>query len=190
MIGAMTQPSSAGARRTRVNSHRTLAPPLLAAALAASASVAAPAVAAPPQADRAGTLITYHGTEAKATLPLRPNRLPGAPTDFRAFVKGQLHQMWDDLGHTPGCKTSPLITVNAVRTDGFALGAVNTRPRRHCHTGGGYVAFWAIRHGAWKQVIGTQEVVECSRLEKFGIPSEIGVHECYQGNQVVPYDHP
>ena len=70
--------------------------------------------------------------------------------DFRTFVKRQLHALWDELGHTQGCKTSPLITVHAVRTDGFALGAVNTRPRRHCETGGGFAAFWAVRHGEWK----------------------------------------
>jgi hypothetical protein len=162
---------------------------MLAAALAAPAFVAAPAGATPPPASRTGTLIKYHGTEAKATLPLRPNRLPGAPKEFRTFVKGQLHDMWDDLGHTPGCKTSPLITVNAVRTDGFALGDVNTRPRRHCRTGGGYVAFWAVRHGEWKEVIGTQDVVACNRLEKLGFPSELGVDECWDGHDVVPYTH-
>ena len=68
--------------------------------------------------------------------------------------------------------------------------AVNTRPRRHCRTGGGYVAIWAVRRGAWKEVIGTQDVVACSRLERYRIPSEIGVHECYQHGEVVPYDHP
>jgi hypothetical protein len=146
---------------------------------------------APPQSpQRDGTLIKYHGTEAKATLPLRANRLAGAPKEFRTFVKAQLHDLWDELGHTVGCKSSPLITVNALRTDGFAMGAVNTRPRRHCQTGGGYAAIWAVRHGAWKEVIGTQDVVACSRLERFGIPSEIGVHECYEDGQVVPYDHP
>jgi hypothetical protein len=138
----------------------------------------------------AGTLLIYHGTEAKASLPLRANRLPGAPREFRTFVKHRLHQLWNELGHTAGCKSSPLLTVEALRTDGFAMGGVNTRPRRDCQTGGGYEAFWAVRHGAWKEVIGTQEVVDCSRLEQLGIPSEIGVHECYQDGQVVPYDHP
>ena len=139
---------------------------------------------------RDGTLIKYHGTEAKATLPLRSNRLPGAPREFRAFVKAQLHDLWDELGHTAGCKSSPLITVDALRTDGFAMGAVNTRPRPHCQTGGGYAAIWAVRHRAWKEVIGTQDVIACTKLEKFDIPSEIGVHECYEDGQVVPYDHP
>jgi hypothetical protein len=144
----------------------------------------------PAPAQREGTLLKYHGTEARATLPLRPDRLPEAPREFRAFVKAQLHEMWDDFGHSQACKSSPLITVKAVRTDGFGFGFVNTRPRRGCNTGGGYVAFWAVRHGVWKPVIGTQEVVDCRTLEKFDIPSEIGVHECYQDGQVVPYDHP
>ena len=88
-------------------------------------------------ARRDGTLIKYHGTEAKATLPLRANRLPGAPKEFRAFVKAQLHDLWDELGHTAGCKSSPLITVNALRTDGFAMGAVNTRPGGTARPGAG-----------------------------------------------------
>jgi len=152
--------------------------------LATSAASSSPA---PTQRD--GTLIEFHGTESRAALPLRANRLPGAPKDFRAFVKAQLHDLWDELGHTAGCKSSPLITVYALRTDGFAMGAVNTRPRRHCQTGGGYAAIWAVRHGAWREVIGTQDVVACTRLERFGIPSEIGVHECYEDGHVVPYDH-
>ena len=148
------------------------------------------ATPAPSTADRAGTLIKYHGTEARAVLPLKSNRLPGAPRAFRQFVKETLQKEWRALGHTQACKTSPIVTVDALRTDGFAMGAVNTRPRRDCQTGGGYAAIWAVRQGAWKEVIGTQDVIACSRLERFGIPSEIGVHECYQDGQVVPYDHP
>src|SRR4051812_22501355 len=110
----------------------------VALALVLSGAWLATSTASPPGSPaRGGTLITYHGTEAKATLPLRANRLPGAPREFRAFVKSQLHKIWADLGHTAGCKSSPLITVDALRTDGFAMGGVNTRPRRHCQTGGG-----------------------------------------------------
>ena len=165
---------------------------LVAFALILSGMWVATSNASPPAAPsaEAGTLIEYHGAESKAVLPLKANRLPGVPAEFRAFVKGQLHAMWADLGHTQACKKSPLITVYAVRTDGFAMGAVNTRPRRGCVTGGGYIAIWAVRHGAWKEVIGTQDVVACARLERFDIPSEIGVDECYQGDQVVPYYHP
>ncbi len=168
--------------------HRAAVLLLLALALVVSGAWLATSTASAPA--RAGILLEYHGTEANAVLPLKANRLPGAPADFRRFVKSQLHALWDDLGHTAGCKTSPLITVHAVRTDGFAMGAVNTRPRRHCRTGGGYVAIWAVRRGAWKEVIGTQDVVECTRLVRYDIPSEIGVHECYRHGEVVPYDHP
>jgi hypothetical protein len=164
---------------------------LVALALVLSGTWLATSTASPPGSiNRDGTLIKYHGTEAKAVLPLPADRLPGAPKEFRAFVKAQLHELWDELGHTAGCKSSPLITVKAVRTDGFGFGYVNTLPRQHCETGGGYAAIWAVRHGAWKEVIGTQEVIACRRLERFGIPSEIGVHECYEDGQVVPYDHP
>lgn len=165
---------------------------LLALVLVISGSWVATSTAtpAPSTADRAGTLIKYHGTEAKAVLPLKANRLPGAPRAFRRFVKETLQKEWRALGHTQACKTSPIVTVEAIRTDGFALGGVVTRPRRHCLAGGGFGAIWAIRHDAWKVVIGFQDTVACKTLEKFGIPSEIGVHECYDGAQVVPYEHP
>ena len=39
-------------------------------------------------------------------------------------------------------------------------------------------------------MIGTQDVVACTRLESSASPVEIGVHECYEDGQVVPYDHP
>jgi hypothetical protein len=81
------------------------------------------------------------------------------------------------------------MTVRALRTDGYALGDFGTYPQPGCVTGGGYAAFWAIRHGQWKQVIGTQDVPGCSRLEKLGFPSELGVHQCYDGTDVVSYTH-
>jgi hypothetical protein len=140
---------------------------------------------------RAGELIKYHGTEARAVLPLGPDRLPGAPASFRKYVKNELHRVWDVLGHYPNCKTSPEIFVHAIRTDGFAIGGEITRPRGpHCDGGGGAAEIWAIRHGTWKAVIGSQDYWPCDKLEKFDVPSEIGVHECYDGSQVVPYDHP
>jgi hypothetical protein len=166
---------------------------LVALVLALSGAWLATSTASPSAAPghREGPLIKWRGTGAKATLPLRADRLPAAPRAFRKFVRSQLHQLWGELGHEPGCKSAPLITVHALRTDGFALGGVNTIPSHSCKdAGGGYEAIWAIRHGAWKQVLGTQEVIACAKLERLGIPSEIGVHECYQGGQVVPYDHP
>jgi hypothetical protein len=160
----------------------------LALALSGTWLALSPASGSPARDD--ATLLVYHGTQGKASLPLAPDRLPGAPAAFRSYVKTQLHAMWDGLGHTAGCKSSPLITVDALRTDGFAMGGVNTVPRKHCRAGGGYAAIWAVRHGEWKLAIATQDVIYCATLERFGIPSEIGVHECYQDGETVPYDHP
>lgn len=145
----------------------------------------------PTPSDRDGELIRYHGTEARAVLPLGPDRLPGAPASFRKFVKRTLQHDWELLGHYPNCKTAPLVFVHAIRTDGFAMGSETTRPRGpHCDGGGGAAEIWAIRKGEWKTVIGSQDYWPCDKLERFGIPSEIGVDECYDGYQLVPYDHP
>jgi hypothetical protein len=81
------------------------------------------------------------------------------------------------------------MTVRSLRTDGFALGGFGTYPRPGCETGGGYAAFWAIRHGQWKLVIGTQDFPACDRLEQVGFPSELGVPDCYDGHDIVPYNH-
>ena len=165
---------------------RILVLPLLLLALAAPVAAAS---AAHRPAHRDGTVIRYHGQERNARLPLTSAMIPGAPHSFRVFVRQQLRQAWDDLGHTPACKTSPLMVVRALRTDGYALGDVGTYPRPGCVTGGGYAAFWAIRHGEWKQVIGTQDVPGCARLQQVGFPSELGVHQCYDGHDVVDYTH-
>jgi hypothetical protein len=163
---------------------------LLLAALAGFAMPLGSASAAPASAERAGTLLKWRGHERKVTLPVDRTMMPGAPRSFRTFARGELREMWIKyLDHKPACKTSPTFFVRALRTDGFALGGVGTYPQPGCPTGGGYEAFWAIRHGEWKEVIGTQDVVECDRLEKLGFPSELGVHECYDGHDVVPYSH-
>jgi hypothetical protein len=165
---------------------------VVAGLLAGSGAWVATSTASPSAPDRrAGDLIKYHGTEARAVLPLGPDRLPGAPASFRSYVKNELHRVWNLMGHDPACKTAPEIIVHAIRTDGFALGAEITRPRGpRCNGGGGAAEIWAIRHGQWKAVIGSQDYWPCDKLVKFAVPSEIGVHECYDGYQVVPYDHP
>jgi hypothetical protein len=164
----------------------------LAVLLALLAAIALPAwsAAAAPSSERDGTLLTWRGHDRKVTLPVDQTMMPGAPRSFRRFARAQLREIWITyLDKKPACKTSPTFYVQALRTDGFALGGVGTYPRPGCNTGGGYEAFWAIRHGEWKEVIGTQDVVECARLERVGFPSELGVHECYDGHDVVPYSH-
>jgi hypothetical protein len=167
---------------------RLLVLPVVAVALAAS--LAAPASAASTSQQREATLLKWHGQDQKVTLPVDRAMIPGAPRSFRKFARTALREVWIKyLDKKPACKTSPTFYVRALRTDGFALGGAGTYPRPGCVTGGGYEAFWAIRHGEWKEVIGTQDVVECARLERVGFPSELGVHECYDGHDVVPYTH-
>ena len=165
---------------------------LVALVLVMTGARLATSTAAPsPHQERDGTLLDFGRKDGRAVLPWTGDDISRAPASFRKFVRSELNRLWrDELGHKAACKTSPVITLDALRTDGFALGDVATRPRKHCETGGGYVAIWAVRKGAWKQVIGTQEAVQCSRLEKFDIPAEIGIDQCYEGNDVVPYTHP
>jgi hypothetical protein len=165
---------------------------LLSLALVVSGSWLATSTGSPPPTfQRAGELIKYHGTESRAVLPVGPDRLPGAPAAFRTYVKKELHRVWALMGSYPNCKTSPEIFVHAIRTDGFALGGEITRPRgSHCDAGGGAAYIWAIRHGAWKAVIGSQDYWPCDKLEKFAVPSELGINECYDGTDVVQYTHP
>lgn len=144
-----------------------------------------------PTEDRDGTLLDFGRKDGRGVLPWSGADMPEAPAAFRAFARRELTRIWrTELGGTTACKTSPVITLDTLRTDGFALGDVATRPRRGCETGGGYVAIWAVRRGEWKQVIGTQEAVQCSRLERFDIPAELGIDQCYDGDDLVTYDHP
>ena len=174
-----------------MNISRSFTLRLTAAAVVVSlASLAAPVSATTAHAERARTLIKWHGTERTAQLPVGPEAIPGAPRSFRKFVRQELRESWvKDLDHKPACKQAPTMTVRSLRTDGFAFGTFGTYPQPGCATGGGYVAYWAIRHGQWKEVLGTQDVPFCDRLEQIGFPSELGVHKCYDGDDVVPYHH-
>jgi hypothetical protein len=162
--------------------------PLLLVVLGLLSLQPAQAGAAPAQSD--GTLLKWRGKARTVHLPTTPEMIPGAPRSFRTFAKEQLREAWvHDFDHKPACKQAPTIMVKSLRTDGFALGDVGEYAQPGCPAGGGYVAFWAIRHGAWKEVIATQDVVECGRLEQLGFPSALGVHECWDGHHVVPYSH-
>ena len=171
-----------------MNITRTLSLPLISAAIAASLAAPAFATATPP--DRDSTLIKWHGAERTVHLPVGSEMIPGAPHSFRQFARQELRKSWiQELDHKPACKAAPTMTVRSLRTDGFAFGTFGTYPQPGCATGGGYVAYWAVRHGEWKEVLGTQDLPFCDRLEQVGFPSELGVHKCYDGHDVVPYSH-
>jgi hypothetical protein len=166
---------------------------LLLALLGVSTLTQPPATASEPAGAgtaREGTLLTWHGQDQKVQLPVGQDMIPGAPASFRRFARHELRGTWIHYLHKkPACEKAPTFYVRALRTDGFALGAAGTYPQPGCQTGGGYEAFWAVRRGVWKEVIGTQDVPTCQRLDKLGFPSELGVTECYDGHDVVPYSH-
>ncbi|GAB3663257.1 hypothetical protein GCM10027596_26160 [Nocardioides korecus] len=162
-------------------SRRVLTPvtPLLSLLLALAGALtlaAGPARAATP------TLHVYGGDQGvfiqRAVNVDR--RLPGAPADFRAFAKRTIHH----LQATRTCSPSAVgLSVNRVRSDGYARGAVN-----QC---GGYAAIWKRVSGQWREVLGTQDIWTCRDLRRWSIPSSVVAPRpaCYNGSKVVTYRH-
>lgn len=107
------------------------------------------------------------------------HRLPGAPLDFQRFVARQVRRL-----HTGACPSESIgVTVNRVRTDGFARGAVSA-----C---GGYVALWKRVGGRWTEVVGTQDVWTCRELRRNAVPASVVGPDarCARGREVVTYHH-
>jgi hypothetical protein len=148
----------------------------------ALAAAVLPALATPAEAS-APRLLVYGTHDRGVTIQRAANvrkKLHGAPVGFRKFVRRTIHH----LQATSPCDDSFVgVTVNRVRTDGFARGGVN-----QC---GGYVAIWKKVDGHWRQVLGTQDVWACSDLRRWGIPSSVvGPRpQCYDGSDVVAYSH-
>ena len=63
------------------------------------------------------------------------------------------------------------MTVETLRTDGYAVGGVND-----C---GGYAAMWAVVDGQWKEIQGTQDTWECRVLKRYQVPSGVAGDSCY-----------
>jgi hypothetical protein len=69
-----------------------------------------------------------------------------APASFQRFI-GRTAQRITDRSTCTGGYVG--VTVETLRTDGFASGGVND-----C---GGYAALWAVVDGRWKEIQSTQE---------------------------------
>lgn len=125
-------------------------------------------------------LITYAGGEAAGvTVHDRADaaQLRGSPRSFKRFVAATAQK----LVASASCDGAFVgVTVDAVRTDGFAIGGVN-----EC---GGYAALWAEIDGTWQEIQGTQDSWDCGVLEKYSFPSELllGAQTCfdYDGDQL------
>ncbi|MBB6626834.1 hypothetical protein H5V45_05820 [Nocardioides sp. KIGAM211] len=143
----------------------------------AATSEASPSASAPPAPTPTAApaekprLISYAGGESPGvTVHTRAQarRLTGAPAAFKRFVGDTAEKITDSESCDAAAKG---ITVDAVRTDGYAVGGVN-----EC---GGYAALWAVVDGSWKEIAGTQDSWECKVLKQYTVPSDIAGDTCY-----------
>ena len=117
-------------------------------------------------------LISYDGDgsdRAEVRTTADANNLAGAPDSFKKFIGRTAER------HTKGatCEEGYVgVTVKSLRTDGYAVGAVN-------ECGGGYVAMWAIVDGNWKEIDATQDLWDCAVLAEYRVPSDIAGDTCY-----------
>ncbi|MCL8024341.1 hypothetical protein [Nocardioides bruguierae] len=108
-------------------------------------------------------------------------RLAETPASFQEAVAAQV----ETLQQESTCEGTALvgITVQRVRSDGFASVAVND-----C---GGYQALWVqADDGTWSEALGTQDVWVCSDLEALDFPSDVAGNRCADGTgELARYRH-
>ena len=130
-----------------------------------------PTEAPSPSPAESPKLIGYAGGESPGvTVQSRADarKLNGAPASFKRFV-GDLAEK---LKAETSCDDAAVgVTVQTLRTDGYADGAVND-----C---GGYRALWAIVDGRWKEIEGTQDTWDCAVLKRYTVPSDVVGDSCY-----------
>lgn len=134
-------------------------------------SFGAPAHAADAARAAKPRLIVYAGGESPGVEVQKRSdakHLRGAPKSFKRFI-GRKAQRLTDRSTCSGGYVG--ITVERVRTDGFAVGGVND-----C---GGYQALWAVEGGRWKEIAGSQELWDCAVLKRHVVPSSIAGNRCY-----------
>jgi hypothetical protein len=133
-------------------------------------------------------LLTYTGDQAQISLSTLQTALPGAPDSFRAFAEKTLTATWQGYYKgKPACQDTPQLGVDALRTDGYAFGTIDDVGQPGCAAGGGSRAIWAVVDGSWKEIYSGQDEVTCTVLKKYSVPSEIGVTECIEGQDSVPW---
>jgi hypothetical protein len=163
-----------------MNSRRTPNLPLrlllcATAALTLGGYAGAPALASTDGAVSAAAkprLIVYAGGESpgvEVQSRADAKHLRGAPKAFKRFIGTKAQRLADQSTCTGGGYVG--VTVERLRTDGFAVGGVND-----C---GGYAALWAVVNGHWKEIQGTQEIWSCGILKRHVVPSSVAGTSCY-----------
>ncbi|HEU5035875.1 MAG TPA: hypothetical protein VFT70_02640 [Nocardioides sp.] len=136
-----------------------------------STPTSAPASAAPSSPPQEPELIPYAGGESAGVQVhgmADARKLRGSPKAFQDFIGRTAQRISDESS----CDAAAVgVTVEFVRTDGYAVGGVND-----C---GGYAALWAVVDGAWKEIQGTQDSWKCQVLRRYRVPSDIAGETCY-----------
>lgn len=141
------------------------------------------AAAAPAQA-KGPRLLVYGKHDSGVSISRAPQvakKLHGAPRGFKKYVRRTVRRLQAEAD----CSDAYVgVTVNRVRTDGFARGGIN-----EC---GGYAVIWKKVDGRWREVLGTQEGWSCADLTRLSIPrSVVAPHAvCWDGTSEVPYEGP
>ncbi|CAB4718633.1 MAG: hypothetical protein F2667_09665 [Actinobacteria bacterium] len=135
-------------------------------------AVAVPGAAHAQQGSDEPRLIAFAGGESPGvSVQSRADakKLHGTGRAFKRFIGTAAK----DLVEASSCGDEGYvgITVDVMRTDGYAAGGVND-----C---GGYAALWAVVDGAWKQIAGTQEAWDCRILRRHDVPSDVAGDTCY-----------
>jgi hypothetical protein len=105
------------------------------------------------------------GAEVRTTADA--NNLTGAPDSFKTFIGRTAEQLTTGAA----CEGDVGVTVKTLRTDGYAVGAVN-----ECDD---YIALWAVVDGAWKEIDATLDLWDCAVLTEHRVPSDIAGDTCY-----------
>lgn len=116
-------------------------------------------------------LIDYSGDGSKGVKVQEAadvEKLDGAPDAFKQFIARTAERVSEEAT----CDGAGLgVTVETLRTDGFAAGVVND-----CD---GYIALWALVDGKWKEVQSTLDLWNCRVLERYSFPSAVAGTGCY-----------
>lgn len=159
----------------------TLAAALLALSLGSTTAVS--------HADSAGSPAANVGAQAdapkKVTYPKgglqirrlsgKEAKLTGTPASLKRFVRKRLDTLYREDGSKPRCAKAPTVVISRYHSDGFARAAEGIYAP--CASGG-YAITYIRANGAWKPVLGTQDVLPCADFAWFGIPKFIAGNTC------------
>ena len=179
-----TQPARAPASpETSATSAPTTSVPTTSVPTPSTATSTDPAVApsSPAVTPPSGTpprLVRYPGDGVTVRSPADAAKLRGTSQAFRQFVVAQVPAGSAD------CTGGGSVTVAAWRADGFAVGDVFECP-------GGYRAIWGTNGGAsWRELIGSQDIWSCSKLQRYHVPTSIAGDKCYGNGALQDYRQP